>query len=212
MAPRRRALPALLAAALLTVATLLVPALPAAAHDELVSTDPSADAVLDALPDRITFTFSADILPDQGATVIEVTDSAGASLASGAPTVDGSTVTQTLTGSASGPVSVLWRVVSSDGHPIDGSFSFAVPAASPTPAPTPTPTSAPTPSASATVTPSAIADPVATPSDTEQAASPLPWILLAVALLAVVGALVYLVTARGRGRSTGDRSAGTPGR
>lgn len=206
VAPRRRTIPAVLTAAVLAAVALLVPALPAAAHDELISTDPSADSVLDALPDTITFTYSADVLPDQGATVIEVTDSTGASLVSGAPAVDGATVTQALSGSASGAVSVRWRVVSSDGHPIDGSFAFTVPAASPTP--TVTPTAEPTPTTSATTAPSATADPVPTPSEAGDTASPLPWILLAVALLAVVGALVSLVAARGRGRG----SAGTPGR
>ncbi len=39
------------------------------AHDELVSTDPAADAVLEAVPQRITLTFSADVLTDPGATV-----------------------------------------------------------------------------------------------------------------------------------------------
>ncbi len=101
--PRRRLLPAVLAAGLLAAAALFVPASPAAAHDELVSTDPAAGATLEALPAQITFSYSADILTDAGATVIEVTDSSGASLAEGAPTVSGAEVTQALQGSASGP-------------------------------------------------------------------------------------------------------------
>lgn len=205
-APRRRTLPALLAAALLAVAAVLLPALPAAAHDELISTDPGADAVLDALPPQITFSYSAEVLTDAGATVVEVTDASGASLTDGAPQVSGTEVTQALAGTASGAVTVKWRVVSSDGHPIDGEFGFTVPAAAPTPsaaptAPTATPTPTPTASASAASTPSD--EPTTAPVDEASAASPLPWILLAVALVIVAGVLVYVFASRGR-RNTAD--------
>lgn len=216
VAPRRRTLPALLATALLAAAALLVPALPAAAHDELVSTDPSADTVLEALPAEITFTYSADVLTDPGATVVQVTDASGASLTSGAPVVDGSTVVQPLAGPASGAVSVLWRVVSSDGHPIDGSFSFTVPAAAPTPTATATPTSSPAPSASQTTAesaaPTSTPDATAVPADTASEASPLPWILLVVALVLVAAVIIVVVVSRGRRRASGGGSTGTPAR
>ncbi len=81
--------------------------------------------------------------------MIQVTDATGTPLTEGAPTVSGTVVTQALAGSASGAVTVVWRVVSSDGHPIDGTFSFTVPAA-----PTPTATVTPTTTPSATPTPS----------------------------------------------------------
>lgn len=208
-APRRRLLPALLVAAAVALAALVVPAAPAFAHDELVSTDPSADAVLDALPGQITLTFSADILDAEGSTVVQVTDASGASLTDGAPTVSGIDATQALAGPASGAVTVVWRVVSSDGHPIDGTFSFTVPAA-PSPTATPTPTSTPTavPSPEPTVTVTA----TPAPAETTAPASPLPWILLAIALLLVVGALVWLFVARGRRGSSDNGSAGTAGR
>ncbi|MFB3980177.1 copper resistance CopC family protein [Microbacterium proteolyticum] len=210
-APRRRFLPTALAAGALALAALLVSAGPASAHDELVSSDPSADAVLDALPPQITLTYSADVLDAEGATVVEVTDAAGTSLTDGAPVVEGTTVTQALAGTASGTVTVAWRVVSSDGHPIDGTFSFTVPAA-----PAPTPTASPSPTAIPSTAPSAepTVTVTATPAPTENTsdASPLPWILLAVALLLVVGALVWLVVARGRNGSPGSGSSGTAGR
>ncbi len=208
-APHRRTLPAVLAAAALALAALLVPAAPAFAHDELVSSDPSADEVLDALPAQITLTYSADVLASEGATVIQVTDAAGTSLADGAPTVSGTAVTQALAGTASGAVTVVWRVVSSDGHPIDGTFSFTVPAA-PTPTETPTPTATasttPTPEPTVTVTMTAA------PTENTAEASPLPWILLAVALVVVIGAVVWILLTRGRAGSSGGGSAGTAGR
>lgn len=208
-APRRRSLPTLLAAVAIALVALLVPAAPAFAHDELVSTDPSADAVLDALPAQITLTFSADILDAEGSTVLQVTDAAGTSLADGAPIVSGADVTQSLAGPASGAVTVVWRVVSSDGHPIDGTFSFTVPAA-PTPTATATPTSTPTVAPSPEPTVTVTATPA--PAETTAQASPLPWILLVIALLLVVGALVWLFVARGARGSSADGSDGTAGR
>jgi len=198
---------------LLAVAAVFVlPAAPAFAHDELVSTDPPADAVLDALPGQITFTYSADILTEEGTAVVQVTDADGTSLTEGTPVVSGTDATQTLAGAASGPVTVVWRVVSSDGHPIDGTFSFTVNAASPTPTATAaTPTATPTPAettAPATATP----DATATPSESASDASPLPWILLVVALVIVAGAIVWLFVARGRRGSSGGGSTGTSGR
>lgn len=208
-APRRRTLPTFLAAAAVALAALLIPAAPASAHDELVSSDPSADAVLDALPPQITLTYSADILDADGATVIQVTDAAGTALTDGAATVSGTVVTQALAGPASGVVTVVWRVVSGDGHPIDGTFSFTVPAA-PTPTATPTPTE--TPSATSTPEPTVTVTATPAPAESTSDASPLPWILLAVAAVLVVGALVWVALARGRGGSSGSGSAGSAGR
>lgn len=215
-APRRRLSTLFASVIVALVALLALPASPAFAHDELVSTDPPADAVLDALPAQITFTYSADILTEQGTAVVEVTDATGASLTEGTPVVSGADVTQTLAGSASGAVTVKWRVVSSDGHPIDGTFSFTVNAASPTPtatASTPPSTPTATPTESATTAPAtATPDATATPSETVSSASPLPWILLVVALVIVAGAIVWLFVARGRRGSSSDGSTGTAGR
>lgn len=211
--PRRRTLPAVLTTVLLAAAALLVPALPAAAHDELIGTDPASDAVLETLPEQITLSYSADVLTDAGATVIEVTDAAGTSLTDGAPEVSGSEVTQALAGPASGTVTVQWRVVSSDGHPIDGEFAFSVPESTPTPAPAPTPTPSATPNASATGAASEAASPAATtevtiPLESDAPASPLPWILLVVALVIVAGALVYVFASRGPRNTAGGGGAG----
>lgn len=207
--PRRRTLPAVLTTVLLAAAALLVPALPAAAHDELIGTDPASDAVLETLPEQITLSYSTDVLTDAGATVIEVTDAAGTSLTDGAPEVSGSEVTQALAGPASGTVTVQWRVVSSDGHPIDGEFAFSVPESTPTPAPTPSVT----PSASATAAASEAASPAATtevtiPLESDAPASPLPWILLVVALVIVAGVLVYVFASRGPRNTAGGGGAG----
>ena len=63
----RRTIAAAAAALLLAAGGLLV-ASPASAHDELVSSDPAADAALEALPAQLTLTFSGELATDPGAT------------------------------------------------------------------------------------------------------------------------------------------------
>jgi methionine-rich copper-binding protein CopC len=209
-APTRSSRGVRLAVAALAALALLVPAVPASAHDQLISTDPAADAVLEALPPKITLTFSAELLADGGGNVVEVTDSAGTALADGPTVVDGTTVTQALAGEASGPVTVLWRVVSSDGHPISGEFAFTVEGAA-TPTAEPTETSAsPEPTMTTMTTPEETTEPSASPAPADEASapSPLPWIIGVVILLVVIGLVLYLLVIRPRGRRD-DGSTGT---
>jgi methionine-rich copper-binding protein CopC len=189
----------LLVALLLAAASLVFSASAARAHDELVSSDPASGATLEALPAALTLTFSGELFAGEGATEIAVTDAAGTSLVAGSPTVDDNVVTQPIAGSASGAVRVVWKVVSSDGHPISGEYSFAVEA--PAPTATPTATGAPTPTESATPTP----EPTAAPTETPLPGPPMeavdmrPWFIGAfVLLLAVAGAVLYLLVSRAR--------------
>lgn len=206
----RRSALSIAAAAIVAVLAVFGAAAPASAHDALVSSDPTDGATLEALPAQITLTFNAELLAGSG-NEIQVTDAAGTSLSDGAAVVDGTLLTQALAGDAAGTIQVLWRAVSSDGHPISGEFLFAVPDA---PAPTPTETEVAPPSAS----PTSGADEGATPEPTmtiltapaEESASPLPWIILAVVLVAAAGAVVALLVVRARRGSSGD-SGSAPG-
>lgn len=184
------------AALALAAASVLFVASPAAAHDELSATDPVAGATLDVLPAQLTLTFSADIAPDAGASEVQVTDASGATLTDGAPVAEGPMLTQALAGEASGAITVLWKVVSSDGHPISGQLDFTVTSAS-TPTPTATATAEPTPTTAAPVQ-TATSTPTAVPAEEPGGASAWPWAVAAVAVLAVAGAVVYLVASRAR--------------
>ena len=193
--PLVRALIAAATSVLLAAGGLLA-ASPASAHDELVSSDPAAEAAIDALPEQLTLTFSGELATDPGATELAVTDAAGTSLADGEPSVEGTVVTQALAGAAPGLITVLWKVVSSDGHPISGKLAFTV-TAPPTPSPTPTPT----PTATATPTADPTQDPTPAPSETtvpvaETGDAALPWILFALLGVAVLGAVTYLLVSR----------------
>ena len=118
-----RALSALLALGFLTLTGLA----PAQAHDELVSSNPTSGQVLEAAPDQLELIYSGDIMELEGANQVRVTDSSGQEIQQGEPKVQGKTLTQRLTASdrADETYTVTWRVVSSDGHPIQGRFSYS---------------------------------------------------------------------------------------
>ncbi len=172
----------------------LLIASPASAHDELVSTDPAADSTVATLPAQLTLTFT-EAFNAEGSEV-EVKDAAGASLVAGAPVAQDNVLTQPLQGTASGVITVLWKVVADDGHPVSDQFTFTV-----TPAPTPTATATATATVSPTPTPTPVETATPTPSpvpDPGDSSAALPWIIGGVILVAVLGAVTYLLVSRAR--------------
>jgi copper transport protein len=117
----------LVCAALAAVFGLLF-ASPAAAHAELVATNPANGAQLADPPDEVvmTFTESVNLLQDG----IRLVDSVGATVPTSEPVADGHTVTWPMPEDLpDGSYTVTWKLVSSDGHPVAGAFSFGVGAA-----------------------------------------------------------------------------------
>ncbi|WP_432492845.1 copper resistance CopC family protein [Kineococcus auxinigenes] len=99
----------------------------ASAHDRLVSSDPAADAVLEQAPEQVVLTMSA--APLGLGTQVQVTGPTGVVSTGEAQVVD-ETVTQALGGERpAGSYEVQYRVTSSDGHPISGTFTFTAEAA-----------------------------------------------------------------------------------
>jgi copper transport protein len=112
--------------AVLTVAVLLMlPSAPASAHAELVDSTPANGARLDKPPAQISLTFTEGVnLIDGG---IRLVDSLGDPVSTPAPTVGGHTVLWPMPSNlANGKYLVSWRVVSADGHPVEGAFSFGI--------------------------------------------------------------------------------------
>lgn len=114
------------AAALVALALVLLGGSPAAAHAELVDTDPAEGAVLETAPETVTLTFNEPVrLTSQeiavyDATGTEVSSTAGAT---------GTEVTVDLADAAGledGTYVVSWNVLSGDGHPISGALTFSV--------------------------------------------------------------------------------------
>lgn len=123
-ATARRAPLLALATALLLALMMALPGT-ARAHDTLISSDPEDGAALETSPEAITLTYSADVL--EVSPLVLITDESGSRLAEITPTVEGPTVTATLPEPLpAGTHSVQWRVVSSDGHPIEGEFTVTV--------------------------------------------------------------------------------------
>ncbi len=138
--PRRGRLIA--AFALMVLACL--PAGPASAHSALIGSTPEDGATLSTAPESVALEFNEEVgdispamvLRDGDEQVVQQLD----------PQLDGRTMTGALPADlAAGDYSVAWRIVSVDGHPVQGVLTFTVEAAgdeasaaAPTPAPTPT--------------------------------------------------------------------------
>jgi methionine-rich copper-binding protein CopC len=144
---------ALLGVLLVTVPTVIVVGTaPADAHNILISTSPADASTVAVLPDVIVLTFNEPGQAD--GTVVAVTGPSG-NVATGAAMLIDSDVRQAVgPGSPAGRYTVDWRVVSADGHPVDGSFTFTATKGTRGRA-TPRPSDAPTLPASATTKPDA---------------------------------------------------------
>ncbi|GAA2019711.1 copper resistance CopC family protein [Pseudokineococcus marinus] len=204
------------AAAGVLAAGLVVVAAPAAwAHDRLVGSDPESGAVLDAVPAEAVLTFSSEV--QELGTVLELQGADGSSIA-GETVVAGRDVSLPLPSDLpSGEYAVVYRVTSSDGHPISGEVPFSLEVAAPaTPAPSASPSPSPSPAASPTATSSESAGVGSSPSPTTAAgaadvAEPasaesgddVPWAPIVVVLVVVVlGGLAAAVLGRRRGPRT----------
>ncbi len=122
---RRRA-GGLVVAALLALCALLAGASPAAAHAQLIGTDPADGALLETAPEAVTLSFNEPVrLTDREITVY---DAEGRTVASEAAASDSDVVVDLPDADTlgRGSFTVAWFVVSTDGHPISGSLTFSV--------------------------------------------------------------------------------------
>ncbi|MFI6231205.1 copper resistance protein CopC [Micromonospora echinospora] len=137
------------------VALFLTPASPAAAHNTLQEATPARNARVTTPPGEITLRFMQKLNAD--ATTITLTDDTGEQVPTGDVTVAGPTGTVAIDPPiANGTYTVAYRVVSADGHPVQGSYRFTVA--------DPTRTTIPTDAASPSAVPTTAQSPVATPS------------------------------------------------
>lgn len=197
-----------LAATLLAAFLVMLAPLSASAHDALLASSPEADGTVETLPGELTLTFSNKLIDGAGATEVVVTDAAGTTVADGPATVNGAIVTQPLAEQGeAGVYHVVWKVVSSDGHPTSGEFSFTV---STSTVVAPPETSSPAPTAeTGTTTETTASSPAPTEAPAEGDAVG-PWLLAIVGGLVVVGVVVVLFSRRGNrgsGRAQGSDDA-----
>lgn len=100
-------------------------ALPAQAHDALIDQSPKAGETVQAGVVEIKLDFNNELLDlgDSSAEIL-VQNSAGEAQNPGCALVDKRQASLKLDLATAGNYSVVWRVVSSDGHPITGEFDF----------------------------------------------------------------------------------------
>jgi copper transport protein len=112
-------------------------ALPASAwaHAALLRTTPEASGTIPSSPARVTLTYDEAVAPKFA--VVSVTNAAGRQEAAASPAAlpsDPDTIAVPVRHLPEGWYLVYWRVISADGHPVRGAFTFAV---GPNPGPAP---------------------------------------------------------------------------
>lgn len=182
-----------LAVPLCATAFITLAAPQAAAHTDLESSTPADGATLEQMPGSLTLTFSDQM--DQKYAQVALTRPDGQPAPADTPKVSGKQVSLGLQASGlPGTYTVGYRVVSADGHPVSGSYTFTVKqAAGPSPAPTPSTTPPPPPAAGA---------PSPSPAPHREAGgSAMPAVLgFGVGLVVVIGAVIFTVRRNRTGR------------
>ncbi|MHA7176959.1 copper resistance CopC family protein [Arthrobacter sp. Sr24] len=187
-------------------AAMLIPAFaaaPALAHDALESTVPASDATVAVAPSSVSLTLSNPPADSDSLklSIITVTDGEGKTVSDGNVTIQGPTLSTAITPGSNGQYKVLWRAVSSDGHPIEGNYAFTVEDPKQITAVTKAPTEAPT-EAAAEGSPTATTG--AGTAAEEPAASNAGTLVLAIGIPAAIlaAALVTLIIVRRNLRKT----------
>lgn len=111
-----------LVAAVFAVAVLGLSAAPAQAHSDIEGSSPAANSTITTAPDEITLTF-ASVIRGNFSTVV-VTGPDGAKYGDGKPRAIDRTLHQPVKALTAGKYTVAWRIVSGDGHPLQGVFTF----------------------------------------------------------------------------------------
>lgn len=189
---------ALFAAVLLTLATLMLTAGPAAAHDIVSSSDPADGATVPAPPTQVSVTF--DQTPQPGLSTLTVVGPDGTRHEAGPATAAGNVLTVPV-----GPLPVAgvyeigYRIVSSDGHPTSGSLSFTLttpsPAGTASPAGSATPTDTAAGSAHGDHQPAPPSPAAGADQDTGSGGVP-TWVFVVIALVVIAGAVALVLRRR----------------
>lgn len=109
--------------ALLGIALLLVGSGPASAHASLVGSDPEDGASLPASPSTFTFTFNENV---GNPAYVSVTAPNGSRVDVSAVRAVDKQVTATVADAGQkGRYTVAYRVVSADGHPVEGTIRYS---------------------------------------------------------------------------------------
>ncbi|MFD4422863.1 copper resistance protein CopC [Agromyces sp. NPDC058484] len=106
-----------------SAALAVVPALPASAHNHVIAMSPAEGAVVTEQPGTISLETNDELL-DVGGSTLLVQGPDGAYYGDGCTEVAGATAATEVQLGEPGEYTVTWQVVSTDGHPISGSWAF----------------------------------------------------------------------------------------
>jgi methionine-rich copper-binding protein CopC len=144
---RHRAVLRLTAATLAACVALILGAAPASAHTRLESSDPADGASVATAPESVSLTFNEDIQAEFASMTVVGPD--GTNYQTGALTASGGRISAAVSPlGAAGTYEIGYRVVSDDGHPVQGKVTFTLTAPGPAAAAaTAAPATAPAPAA-----------------------------------------------------------------
>jgi copper transport protein len=161
---------------------------PVAAHNTLLSSDPADGAALPAAPSQITWTFDNTVpLDTMTVTLIDATGARSELPGSTHSPAGDTEVITPLPSLAPGPVSLRWRLVGPDGHPITGRVDLTIAAA-------PTTTAVTGVETTASTLPPIESIAVTDDSSVSSVPSALRWILRYSSYLAIMATVGILLT------------------
>ena len=112
---------------LFALSTIFIQQPVAHAHTKLISSTPAAGAVVEEWPSEISLIFDEDLITvgEEKSNFLVVNNAAGDQISSDDEVINGSEIKVSLEANTiTGPVLVYYRVVSADGHPVEGEYSF----------------------------------------------------------------------------------------
>lgn len=199
-------------AVLLAAVTVLFSSGVASAHAYLRGSDPAEGATVQSMPATVTLDFNETIRNFEP--IVVVTGPDGKNHATGAVSVIGNAVsTAVSTAAPAGVYSMAYRVVSADGHPVEGQVRFSVVAAvagsastdasenttgpgSTTAGSSTVSSAAPSPTGSSAAGSSTPAPPADASSTVGKSSGPDWWLWVAIAVAAAVLAVAGFITLR----------------
>lgn len=113
--------------ALVVVASVLGLSAPAQAHNYLVSSTPAQGSTLTELPAEFSVTTNGALLSLDGSVngfALEIKGADGLYYGDGCVTVSGATLSEPAAIGPAGDYTMLWQLVSTDGHTVSGEVNF----------------------------------------------------------------------------------------
>lgn len=179
----------------LALALAILPGSAASAHSALIGSTPAAGSTIESLPAEVTLTFNEDLSTISPALVLLRDGQPAATLT---PRVEGANlIAASPTDLAPGAYQLAYRVVSADGHPVDGTIDFTLTgsaAAAPAPSTAPSADASPSPAA-ADADESAAAQSTSASSDSDDG-SAVPFVIGGIAVVALAAAAAVVIARR----------------